>query len=111
MQLLDTISNQITIVLLALLLLFMLIDNMLTFTVNKRKSKLENKYYEFHYKYGIIKTTLAKLVVALYIVYALLAPTGSSGALAAPIWAYGYFIAKLFFDLIKNPFMGEKDET
>lgn len=102
MPFLETISSQITIVLLVLLFLFMIIDNLLILIVKKRKPKLHNKYYEFHNKHGIIKISLAKLGVAIYIFYALLAPTGSSGALAAPIWAYGYFIVKLFIDLIRK---------
>ena len=108
MHYLENVSNLITITLLSVLLVLVLIDNILIFIVKQRKPLLHNKYYEFHYKYGLIKISLVKFAIALYIIYALLAPTGSSGALAAPIWAYGYFIAKLIIDLIRRDKGGQK---
>ena len=107
---LKDIANLITIVLISALVVFALIDSILIVLVKARKPLLDNKYFDFHRRHGFLKVTLLKLGAALYIVYALLAPTGSSGALAAPIWAYSFFVIKLLVDFIRKD-GGPKDKT
>lgn len=99
---LKELSNLITVVLMGTLIFFVLADNILIFLVKTHKPLIDNKYFGFHRKHGFLKTTLLKLLVALFIVYALIEPTGKSGALAAMIWAHGFFVTKLLFDFIKK---------
>lgn len=84
------------------LIIFTLLDNILIAVVKARKPSLENKYYNFHKKYGFLKITLLKLIGTMIIVYFLIEPIGKSGALAALIYAYGIFIAKLLIDFVRK---------
>ncbi|MEW5745520.1 MAG: hypothetical protein AB1805_08825 [Nitrospirota bacterium] len=102
MMSLKEIAHSITIVLMSTLIIFALLDNILIVIVKARKPSLQNKYYDFHRRHGFLKVTFLKLIGALIIVYFLLEPIGKSGALAALIWAYGFFVTKLLIDLIKR---------
>ncbi len=102
MTTLKEISNLITIVLISTLIFFTVFDNILILVVKARKPLIENKYFDFHKKYGFLKITFLKLIVALFVVYALIEPVGKSGALAAIIWAHGFFVIKLLIDFIKK---------
>lgn len=98
----NNVAHLIAIALISALIAFAFIDSILIVLVKVRKPRLDNKYYDFHRRHGFIKITMLKFVVSLYITYSLLAPTGNSGALAAPIWAYSVFVIKLFVDFIRK---------
>jgi fatty acid desaturase len=84
------------------LIFFAVLDNSLIVFIKFRKPLLENKYFEFHRRHGFIKITLLKLLAILYIVYSTFEPAGNSGALAAPILAYGVFVITLLIDFIRK---------
>jgi hypothetical protein len=62
---------------------------------------LDNKYFDFHRRYGFIKVTLLKIVSALFIIYALFSSSLHSGKLAGLILVYGIFVVKLLLNFIR----------
>lgn len=88
-----------------------LIDTMLIVLVKMRKPLLDNKYFDFHRKHGIIKISVVKVALVLYIAYALLVPTINSGKLVVPIFFYAFFILKLLFDYLRNRGTPTQPET
>ena len=102
MVFLKEITDTITIVLVICLIFFAVLDNILIRLIKHRKPLLDNKYFDFHRRYGFFKITLLKLLAVLYIIYAMLKPTISSGKLAAPILAYGIFVITLLIDFIRK---------
>lgn len=95
-------SDLISFVLMSLLVFFLLLDNILVFIVKARRPLIENKYFDFHRKYGYLRITCLKIIIVLFAVYALVEPVGKSGAVAAIAWAYGFFIIKLLIDFKKQ---------
>jgi hypothetical protein len=99
---LEEVANLIKVVLISSTLIFTLFDNILIFIVKARKPLIDNKYFEFHRNHGFLKITFLKLIIALLVVYSLIEPIGKSGALAAIIWAYAFFVIKLLIDFIRK---------
>ena len=98
----EEISDLIGIVLVGILIFFLLLDEGLIFLIKKHKSSLRNKYYDFHLKHGFMKISMAKLIVALIIIYFILTNQPSSGALSAPIFVHAVYVTKLLIDYVKT---------
>lgn len=88
-------------------LLLTLLDIALIVFTRKFKPQIENGYYAFHRKYGVLKITLIKPLIIYSIIY--LDSTRDMAVTrltAAIVLAYGYLIIKLFIDLLKKNKIG-----
>jgi hypothetical protein len=92
-------------------IILMVFDTVLIIFAKKIRPRIENRYYDFHRKHGMLKITLIKPLIIYAIIY--LDSTGdivgvySTGAI---MLAYGYLIIKLLTDLLKQKNDRRKNE-
>jgi len=97
-----SLVNIITTLEVSILIVLAIIDNILLIVIEQRKTQLNNKYYNFHKKHGLLKITLYKVVAISIIIYVLISPAIYSGRLAAPILLYGVFVITLLIDFMRT---------
>ncbi len=84
------------------LVLFVLLDAVLLILTKSYKPLIENRYYKLQIKYGILKITVIKIVIALVVVYAILTRQPASSSFISLIIIYGIVVILLLIDLIKK---------
>lgn len=77
-------------------------DTSLLYLISSHVHDLGNSYYTFHKKMGLVKVTVLKIAVILWIIYSLIfEPSGKSGSIFTIITAYSIIVIKLFADYRK----------
>lgn len=80
-------------------------DTVLLLTINKKFGSLSNAYYSFNKKIGLLKISVLKIVLVIWIIYGLIIePSGKSGAIFTIITAYWINLIKIFADYKKARF-------
>lgn len=98
--LVDTIIKKVFAI---VLVIAFVADTIFIYYINKHGIVLSNTYYSFHRKMGLIKITILKISMILWIIYTLIfEPSGKSGSIFTIITAYFILAIKLFTDYRKS---------
>ena len=84
------------------LIVFLLIDAVLLYVVNKYGLLINNNYFNFHKKYGLIKVELIKLVFACILIYSLHHASGKPGGILSLTVLFCVYVINLIRDFIKQ---------
>jgi hypothetical protein len=84
------------------LVIFLLIDAVLLYVINRYGKLINNDYFNFHKKYGILKIEIFKLIIAAFLIYDLHNGTIKSGAILSITVAFCVYVLILLKDFIKQ---------
>ncbi len=75
-------------------------DTFFTILVKVKKPKIENKYFDFHRRYGFIKVTIGKIFLIFFVSACLIDSSGNVFKLFPVIIIYAYFVIRLLIDFL-----------
>ncbi len=77
------------------------VDNASILLVYSRRWYIDNRYVKLHKRYGVIKCTLAKIILAAYICHLLFLPIANGIDLILPIIVYCVYVTKMLVDILQ----------
>ena len=85
-----------------MVIIFTVVDICLVHLIKTYKPLLENKYFNFHRRHGLLKVTILKVALAFIITYLLLNPTFNTIKLVGPVAIHVLIVTKLLIDFIRK---------
>lgn len=78
------------------------VDVVLVFLATKHDISLQNRYYNWHRKFGIVKFSVLKVAYILWLSYDLLNPPGNAGAAGVSAIIYCYAVITLIGAFVRS---------